>query len=50
MKIRKNAEQKNFIVDKDYYTEHELLSMAREKTIFCNDEQFDVIYNKYSSS
>lgn len=44
MKIRKNAEQKNFIVNKDFYTEHELVEMAREKTIFCIDEQFDVIY------
>ena len=38
MKIRKNAEQKNFIVNKDFYTEYELLSMARQKTIFCIDE------------
>lgn len=38
MKIRKNAEQKNFIVNKDYYTDHELLTMARQKTIFCLDE------------
>lgn len=31
MKIRKNARQKNFVVDKNYYTENELLAMAREK-------------------
>lgn len=31
MKVRKNAEQKNFIVNKDYYTEDELLLMARKK-------------------
>lgn len=32
MKIIKNAEQKkNFIVNKDYYTDYELLTMAREK-------------------
>lgn len=31
MKIRKTAEQKNFIVNKDYYTEPELLTMARKK-------------------
>lgn len=44
MKIRKNAIQKNFIVDKNYYTEYELLSMAREKMIFYLNEQFDVVY------
>lgn len=44
MKIRKNAKQKNFIVNKDYYTEYELLKMAREKTIFCFDEFFDIRY------
>lgn len=44
MKIRKNAEQKNFIVDKDYYTDHELLAMAREKIIFCLDEVYDIRY------
>lgn len=38
MKIRKNAEQKNFIVDKNFYTEYELLSMARQHIIFCIDE------------
>lgn len=46
MKIRKNAEQKNFIVDKDFYTEHELLSMARQKLIFCIDEFYDIRYIK----
>lgn len=30
MKIRKNAE-KNFIINKDYYPESELLLMTREK-------------------
>ena len=44
MKIRKNAEQKNFIVNKDFYTEYELLSMARQKTIFCIDEFFNIRY------
>ena len=44
MKIRKNAEQKNFIVNKDYYTDYELLLMAREKLIFCIDEVFDIRY------
>lgn len=44
MKIRKNAEQKNFIVNKDYYTEDELLLMARKKIIFCIDEVFDIRY------
>ena len=44
MKIRKNAEQKNFIVCKDYYTDHELLSMARQKIIFCIDEFFNIRY------
>ena len=44
MKIRKNAEQKNFIVCKDYYTEYELLSMARQKIIFCIDELYDIRY------
>lgn len=44
MKIRKNAEQKNFIINKDYYTDHELLTMAREKIIFCFDEFFDIRY------
>lgn len=44
MKIRKNAEQKNFIVNKDFYTEYELLLMAREKIIFCYDEVFDIRY------
>lgn len=44
MKIRKNAEQKNFIVDKDFYTEYELLSMAQQKIIFCIDEQFNIRY------
>lgn len=44
MEIRKNAEQKNFIVNKDYYTEVELLKMAREKIIFCLNEVFDVSY------
>lgn len=44
MKIRKNAEQKNFIVDKEYYTEYELLSMARDKIIFCIDESFNARY------
>ena len=33
MKIRKTAEQKNFIVNKNYYTEAELLSMARKNNI-----------------
>lgn len=33
MKIRKNAEQKNFIVNKDYYSGQELLSMARKNNI-----------------
>lgn len=44
MKIRKTAEQKNFIVNKDYYTEYELLSMARKKIIFCINEVFDIRY------
>lgn len=44
MKIRKDAEQKNFIVDKDYYTENELLLMARQKIIFCFDEFYDIRY------
>lgn len=44
MKIRKTAEQKNFIVNKDYYTDIELLSMARKKIIFCIDEVFDIRY------
>ena len=44
MKIRKNADQKNFIVDKDYYTEYELLTMARQKIIFCIDESFNARY------
>lgn len=42
MKIRKNAEQKNFIINKDYYTEGELVSMAREKIIFCFDELYNI--------
>lgn len=33
MKIRKNAEQKIFIVNKNYYTESELLLMARKNNI-----------------
>lgn len=33
MKIRKTAEQKNFIVNKNYYTKTELLSMARKNNI-----------------
>ena len=44
MKIRKNAVQKNFIVNKDFYTEHELLSMSQQKIIFCLDEVFDIRY------
>ena len=44
MKIRKNAEQKNFIVNKDFYTRNELLSMARKKIIFCIDESFNARY------
>lgn len=44
MKIRKNAEQKNFVVNKDFYTEYELLTMAREKIIFCLDEVYDIRY------
>lgn len=40
MKIRKNAEQKNFIINKDFYTDHELLTMAREKIIFCIDIRY----------
>lgn len=44
MKIRKNAEQKNFIVDKDYYTKDELLTMAQKKIIFCLIEFFDIRY------
>lgn len=44
MKIRKNAEQKNFVINKDFYTDDELLIMAREKNIFCIDEVFDIRY------
>lgn len=44
MKIRKSAKQKNFIINKDFYTEDELLLMAREKTIFCLDELYDIRY------
>lgn len=44
MKIKKNAEQKNFIVNKDLYTEHELLSMSQQKTIFCLDELYNIRY------
>ena len=44
MKIRKNAEQKNFIVDKRFYTEYELLSMARQNIIFCMDDSFNIKY------
>lgn len=44
MKIRKYADQKNFIVDKDFYTEHELLSMSQQKTIFYINESFNTIY------
>lgn len=40
MKIRKNAEQKNFIVNKDFYSDQELLLMARQKIIFSIDEFF----------
>ena len=36
--------KKNFIVDKDFYTEHELLSMARQKIIFCIDELYNIRY------
>lgn len=44
MKIRKNAEQKKFfIVNKNYYTESELLLMVR-KIIFCFNEVFDIRY------
>ena len=46
MKIRKKAEQKNFIVDKDYYTEKELLTMSREEIIFYIDESFNTRYIK----
>lgn len=42
MKIRKKAEQKNFVVDKDFYTEDELLLMSRQKIIFCLDELFNI--------
>lgn len=42
MKIRKNAVQKNFIINKDFYTEHELLSMSQQKIIFCLDEFYNV--------
>ena len=42
MKIRKNAVQKNFIVNKDFYTEHELLSMSQQKIIFCLDEFYNI--------
>lgn len=44
MKIIKNAEQKNFIINNDYYADGELLTMAREKIIFCIDEFFDIRY------
>lgn len=44
MKIIKNAEQKNFIVDKDYYSDQELLLMARKKIIFSIDELYDIRY------
>lgn len=44
MKIRKNAKQKNFIVNKDYYTENELLLMSQQKIIFCFDEFYDIRY------
>lgn len=44
MKIRKNAEQRNFIVCKDYYTEYELLSMARKHLIFCIDDEYNIKY------
>lgn len=44
MKIRKNAEQKNFVVNKYYYSDEELLSMARKKIIFCFDEVYDIRY------
>lgn len=44
MKIRKNAEQKNFIVDKDFYTENELLSMSQQKIIFCLNEFYNIRY------
>ena len=42
MKIRKNAEQKNFVVDKDCYADHELLTMSQEKIIFCLDEFYNI--------
>lgn len=44
MKIKKNAQQKNFIVNKDYYTEDELLTMSIQKIIFCYSEFFDIRY------
>lgn len=40
---QKDGGTENFIVNKDYYTENELLSMAR-KIIFCINEVFDIRY------
>lgn len=42
MKIKKNAKQKNFIVDKDFYAEYDLLSMSQKKIIFCLDEFYNI--------
>lgn len=36
--------KKNFIINKDYYTDSELITMAQENLIFCLDEVFDIIY------
>lgn len=44
MKIRKNAEQKNFIINKEFYKEAELLTMAQQKIIFCFDEFYNIRY------
>lgn len=35
---------KNFVINKDFYTDDELLIMARERNIFCTDEVFDIRY------
>lgn len=34
--------KRNFIVDKDFYTENELLTMSQQKIIFCLDEFYNI--------
>lgn len=46
MKILKHAEQKNFIVNKDMYTKHEIENLMYQGFVFWFDENMSTMMNE----